>query len=240
MQSDLEFAKWFAESAGAQMMKFRTSTARRKKIDRTDVTDQDELLNRHFITLVRNREGNGTSVKGEEVSSMVRNAKRMWVIDPIDGTGEYVDDSMSDSRRTTCLGLSLFVEGRLVLSVVRNPFRHETFMAEAGKPTTLNGRVIGCVGSPIQRGVSYDFCHWDGAPFDMRPLVGALGKPRGAYSAIYQACTVAAGWAAFAVFPGNTIHDIAPGALLVKNAGIARRRGGLVTDLRGHALDWSQ
>lgn len=229
MSTDLEFAESFVRSAGRKVVLLRTTTGRRKKLDRTDVTDADEAINIDLIWAVRRREGRNASVRGEERSDIVKGALRVWVIDPIDGTGEYIDDSVPDARRTTCVALALFVGGRLVLSVVYNPFRNELFVAEAGGPTRLNGRLVAC--SPVGL-TSYDYCHWDGARFDVRRLRRSLGEPRGSYSAIYQACEVAAGRSAFAVFPGNTIHDIAPGALLVVCA------GGRVTDLRGRPLSW--
>lgn len=72
----------------------------------------------------------------------------------------------------------------------------------------------------LTQGVAYDYCYWDDAAIDARFLEAVIGvPPLGSYSAINQACDVARGKSAFAVFPGDTIHDIAPGALLVDLAG---------------------
>ncbi len=233
MPTDLLFATQFAEKAGAEMVKFRKTTNRRKKLDRTDVTGEDKRINKAFIVAVRAREGGHASVHGEEYSEIVKGARRFWVIDPVDGIGEYVNDSVPDGQRTTCVGISLLYGGRLMLSVVYNPFRHEMFTAQHGEATKLNGGKITCSPQPLRRGGPYDYCHWDDVRFDMRGLNQRIGRPRGVYSAIYQAVEVAAGRSTFAAFPGDTIHDIAPGALLVANA------GGLVTDLKGRPLDWN-
>lgn len=234
MSGDLQFATQFAERSGREMVAHRATTRRSKKLDRTDVTDEDKRLNRAFIAAVRRREGRAASVKGEELSDMIAGARRVWTIDPIDGTGEYIDDTIQDNKRTTCIGISLFVDGVLVLAVVHNPFRRETFVADTeGAATLLNGRRVTCTSASLRRGMHYDYCHWDGTRFDVRGLERALGRPLGVYSAIYQACMVAAGRSAFAVFPGDTIHDIAPGARLVLGA------GGRVTDLRGRSLQWN-
>lgn len=232
MPTDLEFAVYCAEKFGTEIQRLRTIGGRRKKLDRTDVTDADEQINRTFIQAVTKREGPGTAVHGEEASRKVRGARRVWVIDPVDGTGEYVDDSMPDHLRTTCVGLSLFVNGQLKLSVVKNPFRGELFTAEADGRTYLNGRAVTCGSGRARRGMAYDYSYWNGASFDVRGLEQTIGKPRGDYSAIYQAAMVAVGRSGFAVFPGNTIHDIAPGALLVLRA------GGRVSDLKGRPLNW--
>ncbi len=228
---DLEFAERFARHAGGRIVALRKTAGRRKKLDRTDVTDADESLNDEFIQAVERREGSNASVKGEERSKMT-GAARVWVIDPVDGTGEYVDDSVPDRQLTTCVGISLLVQGRLTLSVVNNPFRREMFTAQAGGSAKLNGRAITCSSADWRRGMRYDYAHWDSAPYDLRGLERVLGRPIGHYSAIYQACMVATGRSAFAAFPGNTIHDIAPGGLVVFRA------AGRVTDLRGGRLDW--
>ena len=230
--NDLEFAVRFGRYAAGRILQLRLTTGRRQKLDRTDVTDVDEGLNDEFIDAVNRREGDNASVLGEE-KSRAGNPARKWILDPVDGTGEYVDDSVPDERRTTCVAISLIQHGRLVLSVVRNPFRREEFIATAGGVSLLNGRRIVCSSAMIRRGVPYDYSHWNGARFDLRGLEPMLGRPRGDYSAIYQACMVAAGRSAFAAFPGDTIHDIAPGALMVVRA------GGRVTDLRGRPLNWS-
>ncbi len=231
MLSDLDFGVRFAKRAGDEIVRLRMTTKRRKKLDRTDVTDADEDINCRFIQAVKRREPKA-SVQGEE-RSLVRGNAKVWTIDPIDGTGEYVDDSIPDSLRTTCVAISLLLAGRLVLSVVNNPFRRELFIATAHGPVLLNGQPIRCSEHQLARGAPYDYAHWQDALFDLPRLEARLGKPLGVYSAIYQACMVAAGRSVFAAFAGATIHDIAPGALLVAQA------GGLVTDFQGRSLSWS-
>jgi myo-inositol-1(or 4)-monophosphatase len=201
------------------------------KLDRTAVTNADTHINQLFIQAVRRR-NRRDSVVGEEISAR-RGRRRVWALDPIDGTDEYADPSVPDPQRTSCVGIALIEDGVLVLSVVYNPFRNELFVAERNRPTLLNGRVIQVSLSGFWRGMSYDYCHWDGAPFDARGLKSLLGQPLNVYSAIYQACMVAKGHSEFAVFPGNTLPDIAPATLLVVGA------GGRVTDLSGRPINWS-
>jgi len=233
MSTDLQFAVWFAEQQGKEMVRLRTVAKPSKKLDGTVVTNVDQQINTAFIAAVKRREGNAASVRGEEGSRTVRGAKRIWIIDPIGGTHEYIDAAVPDYQRTSSLGISLFVDGKLTLAVVRNPFRRETFATTTGIATTLNGRVVRCATTAVQRGVAYDYSHWTGARFDVRGLEQKLGKPRGVRSALYRACEVAAGRSAFAVSPADTPHNTAPGVLLVLNA------GGSVTDLRGRTINWS-
>lgn len=231
MSSDLGFAVCFARQAGGQMVDMRKGVGVRRKLDRTAVSDADERINREFIQAIRTRSGGCDAVRGEELSDQ-RPARRVWVIDPIDGTGEYIDPSIPDEYRTSCVGIALLESGRLVLSVVFNPFRRELFTVQRGGPTLLNGRPIRCSAQQAQRGVAYDYAYWDGARFHLPRLERVFGSPLGVYSAIYQACMVAAGRSAFAAFAGDTIHDIAP-ATLVAVGGGAR-----VTDFAGLPLNW--
>lgn len=214
------------------------STARaKKKLDRTDVTDIDTFINIEFIKAVKARSGERASVMGEEESDQVEGSSELWIIDPIDGTGEYIDDTLDDSERTSCVGVALFREGRLQLSVVHNPFRNELFVADHELGAFLNGEPLDLrqtEASQLTFGpdIPYDYAHWEDAPTDARFFEEIIGRPPiNNYSAIYQACDVARGRSAFAVFPGNTIHDIAPSALIVELA------GGEVSGVHG-PLDW--
>lgn len=231
--SDLEFAVNFARSGGRRLVNMRSGVGRSKKLDGTDLSDADTDINRRFVIAVGRRSGGNDSVLGEEQSED-RGSERVWVIDPNDGTTEYLDDTVPSHLRTSCVGISLMVRGVLVLSVVFNPFRDEMFIAQAGTQTTLNGRAIRCSTQPAARGVPYSYAHWSGARHNLPRLERTFGRPLGVGSAIYQACMVATGRSAFAAFAGDTIHDIAPAALLVMQA------GGLVTNFHGGPVNWLQ
>ena len=229
--NDLEFAVSFAEKSGEKLVRLRRLTNRSKKIDRTDVTGVDISVNDDLILDVGHREGPDTSVLGEERSHNGC-GRRAWVIDPVDGTGEYVDDTVQDEHRTTCVGVGLLVDWQPVLSVAYNPFRREMFTATRTGPTLLNGRAVRCSSLAPGMGVPYDYAHWNGAAYNLPDLEATLGKRLGSYSAIYQACMVASGCSTFAAFAGDTLHDVAPAVLLVQGA------GGVVTDFQGRELAW--
>lgn len=233
--SDLQFAIDFARKAGDIMLRGRAKAKVSLKLDRTVVTDLDKRINLAFIEDAGEHSGVKSTVIGEEASSTEDTAgNKIWVIDPIDGTGEYIDDNVPDKERTSCVGLAMFEGADLKFSVVFNPFRDELFVADRNREhTLLNDQPIHVSKQPIVPGVDYDYCQWDGSLVDARFLDKILGKPLGSYSAIYQAMMVASGRSAFAIFPGKTVHDIAPGALAVELA------GGTVTDLNGEPIDWS-
>ena len=233
MPTDVEFAVSFARAAGRRMINMRQSAGVKIKIDRTAVSEADTDINARFIVAVRRHSGGHDAVRGEELSADVASAERVWIIDPIDGTGEYIDGSVPAALRTSCVGIALMVRGEIVLAVVFNPFKNMLFVVQKGGQSTLNGRPIQCSSQRAARGVPYDYCHWSGARYNLPRLEQTFGKPLGVYSAIWQACMVAMGQSAFAAFVGNTIHDIAPGALMVI------RSGGLVTNFQGGPVNWA-
>jgi myo-inositol-1(or 4)-monophosphatase len=61
--------------------------------------------------------------------------RRVWVVDPIDGTKEFILGIPQ-----FCVSVGLAVDGHAALGVIRNPARDETFSGAAGIPPTLNGR----------------------------------------------------------------------------------------------------
>jgi fructose-1,6-bisphosphatase/inositol monophosphatase family enzyme len=257
---DLRFMMRFAQHYGGYMVaeRERAMQSVSLKLDRTVVTTVDTEINSRFIAAVEQRSDGRDAVHGEEASSEAAEIedggrikgwlarrrqdgrKKVWVIDPVDGTGNYIDESLEDEDLTACMGLAQFLGAKLRLSVVRNPFRKEEFVADRDlRATFLNGRRLDLRQTPLGSAktfmseMPYDYSHWDGAPLDARSTEDIMGHPPiGSYSAINQACDVARGESAFSIFPGNTVHDIAPGALLVELA------GGVVSDPRGEKLDW--
>lgn len=78
-----------------------------------------------------------SSFVGEEGDEQFADTEYVWVVDPIDGTSNFIRD----------LGLSAISVGLLknrkpYIGVVYQPYRDEMFAAEVGKGATLNGKPI--------------------------------------------------------------------------------------------------
>jgi myo-inositol-1(or 4)-monophosphatase len=236
---DLRFTVGFVRKAGQHMVGARTEAFVSKKLDKTAVTDVDTLINTWFIEAVRDHAGDRASVLGEEASARVEGSEETWVIDPVDGTGEYIRPDIPDSERSSCIGAAMLRNGQAQLSVVLNPFRNELFVADRDLGGAfLNGQRLDLQQTEAGQttfgpDIPYDYTHWQGAASDPRFFEELVGRPPiGSHSAIYQACDVARGRSTFDVFSGNTIHDIAPGAVIVELA------GGAVSDVDGRNLNW--
>lgn len=74
---------------------------------------------------------------GEELGIQNTNSDYKWIIDPIDGTNNYVD-----GRDTFSVSIGLEYKGEIILGVIYLPKRDELFVAEKGKGATLNGKSI--------------------------------------------------------------------------------------------------
>ena len=130
ISANLQFALSYAVSAGRYVKAERNNLVVTKKLDRTDVSNVDIAINRDFEQKVVVLSEGCASVTGEESSCKVADSEEEWIIDPVDGTGEYIEDTLPDHERTSCVAVALFKNGEPQLSVVYNPFRDELFYAD--------------------------------------------------------------------------------------------------------------
>ncbi len=157
----------------------------------------------------------------ETVDDPVRlGAERVWVVDPLDGTKEFVEGVPHYA-----VAVALVERGEPILGVVHNPSSGETFAGLRGRGATRNGapirvaegRKLGASRSEIKRGEFEPFApDWEVLP---------LG------SIEYKLALVASGALAGTISRGPKHEwDVCAGALLVLEA------GGRITDCYGDTL----
>ncbi len=135
----LALAQRSARAAGALLLdRFqRPATGVDRKSSETDmVSDADrdaEALIRRMI--LEQRPGDG--LLGEEGADVAGDSGLQWVVDPLDGTTNYLYGLPIWSVSVACED----ADGGLV-GVVFDPCRGELFAAERGRGATLNGRPI--------------------------------------------------------------------------------------------------
>ncbi len=149
---------------------------------------------------------------------------RLWVVDPLDGTKEFVEGLPQYS-----VAVALVENGEPVLGVVHNPATGETFWATRGEGAFADGTPIRVAEgtellasrSEVKRGEFTPFVGtWD---------VTAVG------SIEYKLAIVGAGRAAATFSRGPKWEwDVCAGAVIVTEA------GGVATDLFGNALRFNQ
>lgn len=161
------------------------------------------------------REGEGW-LSEETIDDFSRlDKKRVWVVDPLDGTREFVKGIPE-----FCVSIGFVEDGRAVAGGIYNPATKETFLGSIdtgvlynGKPsqpssrTSLAGALVLASRSEVKRG---EWKQFESAPFEIR----AMG------SVAYKLALVSAGLAdiTFTLTPKNE-WDVAAGAALVESAG---------------------
>ncbi|MES2753864.1 MAG: 3'(2'),5'-bisphosphate nucleotidase CysQ [Pseudomonadota bacterium] len=137
-------------------------------------------------------------------------AKRVWVVDPIDGTRDYIR-----RRIGWCVSVALVEDGRPVLAVLSAPARDELWMAEAGRGARCNGRLLHCGARTNLAGAR---APTDSLPREDRDLV-VVAKPN---SIALRIAMVAADEAdLLATIRWGNEWDIAAAVLIAAEAGCA-------------------
>jgi myo-inositol-1(or 4)-monophosphatase len=78
------------------------------------------------------------NILSEELSpNQVFDVENLWVVDPLDGTNNFAHGFPLFS-----VSIGYIHRGRLVLGVIRDPIREETFSASQHFPATLNSEII--------------------------------------------------------------------------------------------------
>ncbi len=132
----LLFAKEIALYAGKVMLEnYDKEVEKGYKEDKTVVTMVDKWINHYLIENVKKRFPSH-SVCGEE-ESLHNNSKYVWVCDPVDGTGMYVNHIPVFS-----FSLALVEDGVPIVGVVYNPSEDKMYHAIRGKGAYCNDKKI--------------------------------------------------------------------------------------------------
>jgi myo-inositol-1(or 4)-monophosphatase len=201
------------------------------------VTEADRAIDTVMRTnLLRDGEGWLSEESADDLSRL--NKKHVWVVDPLDGTREFVQ-----GLPEFCVSIGFVEDGKPVAGGIYNPATKESFLgaidagmlynghpARASQRTSLNGARVLASRSEVKRG---DWKEFASAPFKAE----AMG------SVAYKLALVSAGLAdvTFTLTPKNE-WDVVAGAALVLSAGgfvstlektdlIANRRDPLLSGL---------
>ncbi|USF87041.1 inositol monophosphatase family protein [Candidatus Endoriftia persephone] len=152
-----------------------------------------------------------------------------WVIDPLDGTTNYLHGFPQFA-----ISIAMKHKGRLELGVVYDPLRDEMFTTSRGSGALLNDRKLrvsnrkGLKGALLGTGLPYrDFRFRDQYMGMLNELIEETAGVRRPGSAALDFAYVAAGRLDGFWELGLSEWDFAAGALLVREA------GGMVTDIGG-------
>ena len=184
------------------------------KVGHDPVTEADRALDA-VLRKELLREGEGW-LSEESVDDPIRlQRSRVWVVDPLDGTREFVKGIPE-----FCVSIGFVENGRPVAGGIYNPATDEVFLgsvesgvtyngqpAQPSRRRTLDGALILASRSEVKRG---EWKPFENAGFEIRPMG----------SVAYKLALVSAGLAdvTFTLTPKNE-WDVVAGAALVQSAG---------------------
>lgn len=158
---------------------------------------------------------------GEETGASSAPTQRRWIIDPLDGTTNFLR-----GIGHWCVSIALEEAGHLTLGVIHDPLRQETFVAQTGAGATLNGQPISVAPTeqlqPALLGTGIPFgtmAHIDAHCADIARLMPHCAGVRRMGSAALDLAYVAAGRLDGFWERQLQIWDIAAGLVLLREAG---------------------
>ena len=134
----LEFAAALARDAGALAMRYFRRELDYSPESKSDVQDWVSVADRSVEALCRTRLAEafpGDAMFGEEGGGMI--GARTWLVDPIDGTLNFVHDV-----RYWCISIAFLEEGVRKVGAVYDPPHDELFLAAKGRGAHANGQPI--------------------------------------------------------------------------------------------------
>lgn len=195
------------------------------------VTHADRESEERIIAAIRRRFPKDAFLAEESGSREGRDGDRVWIIDPLDGTSNFVS-----GFPFWCVSIAAREEGRLAAAVVWDPLRGELYAAERGAGAWRNDTRLSVTSRPSLEGAFVA----TGFPFRNRQKIDvyltlfkavflhARAIRRAGSAALdlaYVASGVFDGFFEFRLAP----WDVAAGALLIEEA------GGRITDFDGAA-----
>lgn len=210
-----------AEREAAELvMHAKAIMAESKTGHRDVVTEYDRRVQAQLMEALR-REVPGAAFVGEENDQMDDlNAEHLFIIDPIDGTMNFVRHF-----NHSCISIAYLSCGELMAAAVYNPFVDEMFTAVTGKGAFLNGKPIHVSADALSEsvvccGTSPYVSELTDKSFDLMKKVFKRSLDlRRQGSAELDLCSVAAGRAGAYFEYQVSLWDYAAGALIVSEAG---------------------
>ena len=192
-----------------------------EKADSSRVTKADLEIN-HMVIKEVEKEYPDFKVLGEEESNNTANSKKLFVVDPLDGTLNFTLGSP-----LFCFSAAIVIDGKSVAGIIFNPLAKRTLLAEEGKGAWLieeNKQMF------VSNKDDFDYALIN-AGFKETEFSALLQNLDARTPSLFAACEyasmVAIGSFQGALYLSRYPHDIAAAKIIVEEA------GGKVTDIYG-------
>jgi myo-inositol-1(or 4)-monophosphatase len=172
------------------------------------------------------------NISGEEHGEKYKNSPYTFIIDPLDGTNNFV------------LGIPVFVtnvalmkNGEVIFGIVHHPITEDTYYAVKGKGAFLNGKQIFVKKQSSAENITVSYyCDYTTpkariARFKSYLIIPRIKRLLDLWSPGYCFCSLAAGKVDAIIVDGAELYDFAAGKL------IAMEAGAKVTNFSGGRID---
>lgn len=195
------------------------------KPDNTPVTDADRATEQ-AITAVITQERAQDGIIGEEFGKTNENATRYWVIDPIDGTKNFMRGVPTWATLIGLIERNSDGNERVVVGVVSAPaLARRWFASEGSGAFTIFAKSapkkisVSQVNSIADSSIAYsDFIGWNEKLSSFRKLLDSAWRTRG-YGDFWSHMLVAEGAVDVAIEPSLALWDMAALDVIVREAG---------------------
>ena len=167
----------------------------------------------------------------EENSERVTENGKYFVVDPIDGTTNFIKD-----YHVSCISVALIEDGKVQIGIIYNPYLDEMYWAKRGMGAYCNDKKIQVSNQPLSNGIVL----FGTAPYyeELNQLSFQMAYDyfkqaldiRRSGSAALDLCAIAAGRAELYFELRLSPWDYAAGSLIVEEA------GGIVTTVEGEVI----
>ncbi len=194
------------------------------------VTTIDHQSEERIVSILHKRFPTHSILAEEETNIEGQKGEYRWIIDPVDGTTNF-----AHAYPHFCISIALEFAGEIILGLVYDPIKEETYRAIKGQGAFLNGarihtteeaelgKALLATGFPYDRRQKVDFY----ISFFKDFMLSCQGIRRNGSAALdlcYVACGRMEGFWEFGLHPWDT----AAGCLMVKEA------GGTMSDFSGN------
>ena len=222
LAADLELAERVARAAGEGLMQRFGGLVEglEHKASETDpVSEADREAERTIVETIR-AERPDDGLLGEEAANLEGSSGRRWVVDPLDGTVNFLY-----GLRAWCVSVALEDADGVAVGVVHDAASDETYRATRGGGAELNGRAVAISGHDhlatalVATGFGYDPEVRAAQSEALTHVLPRLRDIRRGGSAALDLCWVAVGRLDGYFERGGHAWDWAAAGLMVEEAG---------------------
>ena len=226
MKVDMNLAKEAAVEAGKVILKYyKADYEIEEKGYHNPVTTADKKADEIIKTFLMNaRPEYGWLSEETKDSSLRLNKKFIWIVDPIDGTKEFIKGIPE-----FVVSIALVEEGEPIIGVIFNPVKKEMFVAAKNLGSFFNGTKIKCISKEKISEMSILNSRSELKRGDWNEYIDTFGELNPVGSVAYKLALTAAGEAdaCISLRPKNE-WDICAGNCIINEA------GGALVDLNGN------